>query len=118
MPTACFTGRVASGEMPPGKKKLSPRDIETAAQWIDAGAKTAHEEPESLPAGDTFTAEERAHWSFQPIRRPPFPPVREAELVASPIDAFLMARLESHGLSFGPPADARNAIDPPAFRTT
>ncbi len=102
--------RVASGEMPPGKKKLTPVQIETLAQWIDAGAKTAHEEPQALAAGDTFTEEERAHWSFQPIRRPPLPPVRKPELVASPIDAFLLSRLESKQLSFGPQADRATLI--------
>ncbi len=96
--------RIASGEMPPGKKKLSPREIEMVAQWIDAGAKTARAEPEKLSSGDTFTLDERSHWSFQPIRRPPIPPVRNAELIASPIDAFLLARLESKRLSFGPEA--------------
>ena len=102
--------RVASGEMPPGKKKLSPRQIEVLAQWIDAGAKTAREEPETLPAGDTFTAEERSHWSFQPIRRPPLPSVRAGQLIGTSIDAFLLSRLESKGLSFGPAADRETLI--------
>jgi hypothetical protein len=102
--------RVALGEMPPGKKKLTPVQIETLARWIDAGAKTAHEEPQALAAGDTFTEEERAHWSFQPIRRPPLPPVQKPELVASPIDAFLLSRLESKQLSFGPQADRATLI--------
>ena len=30
--------RVAAGEMPPGKKKLAPREVELLARWIDAGA--------------------------------------------------------------------------------
>ena len=29
--------RVASGEMPPGAKRLSARDVELLARWIDAG---------------------------------------------------------------------------------
>ena len=102
--------RVAAGEMPPGKKKLSARDIEMIAQWIDEGAKTLRAEPESLAAGDTFTDQERSHWSFQPIRRPPLPSVRKAELVGSRIDAFLLSRLESKNLSFGPEADRSTLI--------
>jgi mono/diheme cytochrome c family protein len=97
--------RVSSGEMPPGKKKLAPRDVETIAQWIDAGAKTSRAEPEVLPAGDTFTPEEREHWSFQSIRRPSLPAVQHSDLVSSPIDTFLLARLESRGMNFGPPAE-------------
>ena len=97
--------RVVAGEMPPGEKKLTPAQIDVLARWIDQGARTAHEEPASLPPGNTFSDEERNHWSFQPIRRPPLPEVRSPALVRSPIDAFLLAALEAKGLSFGPPAD-------------
>jgi mono/diheme cytochrome c family protein len=102
--------RITLGEMPPGKKKLSPREIELFARWIDEGAKAVGQEPETLPAGDTFTDQERSHWSFQPISRPPLPPVQKTDLVASPIDAFLLARLESKGLSYGPEADRATLI--------
>ena len=110
--------RVASGEMPPGPKKLSPREIDMLARWIDEGAKTAREEPESLAAGDTFTFEERAHWSFQPIRRPPLPPVRNPQRVGSAIDTFLLGALESKGLSFGPEADRPTLIRRLSFDLT
>jgi hypothetical protein len=96
--------------MPPGKKKLDRREIDVLARWIDAGAATARAEPESLAAGDTFTDEERAHWSFQPIRRPAVPTVHNPELVRTSIDAFLLSRLQSHNLSFGPEADRATLI--------
>jgi mono/diheme cytochrome c family protein len=102
--------RVAAGEMPPGKKKLAPGEIDLLARWIDAGAAIARPEPEALAAGDTFTDEERAHWSFQPIRRPQLPPVQNAPLVRSPIDAFLLSRLETHNLAYGPEADRATLI--------
>jgi mono/diheme cytochrome c family protein len=97
--------RVAAGEMPPGKKKLAPREIELLAKWIDGGAKTIRPEPEALPAGDTFTEEERSHWSFQPIRRSPPPSVKRRDLVRTPVDAFLLVRLESQNLSLSTEAD-------------
>ncbi len=56
--------RAASGEMPPDVKPLTPAQIATLARWIDSGAKTLRDEPTTLAAGDTFTVEERAHWSF------------------------------------------------------
>ena len=52
-----------------------------------------------------FSEEERAHWSFQPIRRPPLPGVQAAELVRQPVDAFLLARFEREDISFAPEAD-------------
>ena len=102
--------RVVSGEMPPGKKKISAREIDVLARWIDAGATTVRPEPEALSARDTFTEEERRHWSFQPIRSPPLPAVNQPNQLRSPIDAFLLSRLESHGLGFGLEAGRRTLI--------
>ena len=102
--------RMASGEMPPGKKKIAPNELELIARWIDSGASTRRAEPETLAIGDTFTDEEREHWSFQPITKPVIPVVTHSELVRTPIDAFLLARLESQGLSFSPDADRETQL--------
>src|SRR5262245_18132797 len=110
--------RVAAGEMPPGKKKLPARDVELIARWIDGGARTARAEPENLAVGDTFTDEERAHWSFQPIRRTLPPLVRNSDSVHSPIDAFLLAKLESKGLSYSHEADRATLIRRLSFDLT
>jgi hypothetical protein len=97
--------RVVDGEMPPTGKKLTEAQVNVLARWIDQGARTVREEPASLPPGNSFSDEERNHWSFQPIRRPSLPDVHSSALVHSPIDAFLLAALEAKGLSFSPPAD-------------
>lgn len=110
--------RIASGEMPPGKKKLSSSEQDTIAKWIAAGAKTARPEPESLADGDTFTDEERAHWSFQPIQQPTLPIVKQAEQIGTPIDAFLLSKLESHNVSYGPEADRVTLIRRLSFDLT
>ena len=96
--------RMASGEMPPGKKKVSPQELAQVAKWIDAGAMTVRTEPEALAVGDTFTDEERQHWAFLPILKPAIPDVTHAELGRTRIDAFLLAGLERQGLSFSPEA--------------
>ncbi|HET6426700.1 MAG TPA: PSD1 and planctomycete cytochrome C domain-containing protein, partial [Planctomycetaceae bacterium] len=97
--------RISSGEMPPGKKKVSSQELEVLTRWVTAGAKTARPEPETLAEGDTFTNEERAHWSFQPVQRPPLPAVKAADRIRTPIDSFLLAKLESQQLGYGPEAD-------------
>ncbi len=102
--------RISAGEMPPGDKPLPEAQVATLAKWIDAGAPTSRPEPETLAAGNVFTAEERSHWSFQPIRRPSLPQVNRSELIATPIDAFLLARLEEQGFSFSPEADRATLI--------
>ena len=96
--------RISSGEMPPGEKKLSEKEKQAIAQWINGGAKTARPEPESL-SDDGITDDERAFWSFQPVRRPTLPSVKKSERVRSPIDVFLLARLEGAGQTYGDDAD-------------
>jgi len=107
--------RVASKEMPPGKKKLTPEEIALIGRWIDEGAKTARPEPDKITPGFFITAEEQAYWAFQPIRRPPLPRIRQAEPVRTPIDAFVLARLEDKSLSFSPEADRRTLIRRASF---
>jgi hypothetical protein len=63
-----------------------------------------------LARGDEPAREEAQHWAFQPVRRPGIPHVRHADLVRTPVDAFLLARLEEKGLSFSPPSTKRELI--------
>ncbi|GAB4161336.1 MAG: PSD1 and planctomycete cytochrome C domain-containing protein [Planctomycetaceae bacterium] len=102
--------RVASGEMPPGKERLSAKDVATIRAWIQAGAKTARPEPKSIGSEPFITPEERAFWSFQPIRRPAVPQVKAKLRVRTPIDAFLLRKLEERGFSYNEDADRYTLI--------
>ena len=102
--------RVSSGEMPPGSKTISADEIDILARWIDSGAGTVRPEPESLSREGYITEEERQHWSFQPISRPRLPDVRQKDQVRSPIDTFLLARLESEGVGFSPHTDRQTLV--------
>ena len=101
--------RVSAGEMPPGDKKLTPQQVETIGVWIAGGAKTSRPEPEN-PAAAEITPDEQAFWSFQPVARPVVPQPRAADRVRTPIDAFLLAKLEEQGLTFSPDADKPTLI--------
>src|SRR5436309_11343028 len=65
--------KVHSGEMPKRDKKLTREQVALIKQWIATGAKTARPEPAELGKGGGITEEERAFWSFQPIRQPKIP---------------------------------------------
>jgi mono/diheme cytochrome c family protein len=82
---------VRDGEMPKSEKKLSPAQVEVIRQWIAGGAKVARAEPAKPGAADDFTPEERAHWAFQPVKRPAVPSIANRQSpIANPIDAFLL----------------------------
>jgi mono/diheme cytochrome c family protein len=102
--------RLRVGEMPPGKRKLTKDEIAVIERWIAGGAKTERPEPKSLTAGFQITEAEQAFWSFQPIRNPAPPRVKDDKRLRSPIDAFLLARLEKEGMSFSGEADARTLL--------
>lgn len=57
-----------------------------------------------------ITAEDRAFWSFQPVRRVAPPDVKAADWVRTPIDRFILARLEAKGLSPAPEASRAELI--------
>jgi len=94
---------LAKGDMPPEdvSKRPTPQEIELIGRWIDQGALTAREEPESVPTGPT--PEELAFWSFKPIRRVE-PPSTSSDRARTPIDRFLLDALARKGLGFSPEA--------------
>jgi Protein of unknown function (DUF1553)/Protein of unknown function (DUF1549) len=52
-----------------------------------------------------ITSKEREHWSFQPVRRPAIPSVKDPAWVRNPIDAFVLAKLEAKGWKPSPAAE-------------
>ncbi|HEV3339033.1 MAG TPA: DUF1553 domain-containing protein [Pirellulales bacterium] len=101
--------KLRSGEMPPVDKKLPTAQVDTVVRWIATGAKTARPEPEQIGTGVSFTEDERNYWAFQPVRCPAVPGVGagrpDGADVRTPIDGFLLARLEREGLTFSAEAD-------------
>ncbi len=104
--------------MPPGDKKVPEEQIRAIADWIDQGAKTESAEPESLAIGDVILDSDRLHWSFQEIRRPTIPMVVNASQMRTPIDAFLLAKLELQGQRFSDEADRATLLRRLSFDLT
>ncbi|HEX3149806.1 MAG TPA: DUF1549 and DUF1553 domain-containing protein [Gemmataceae bacterium] len=50
---------------------------------------------------------DRAHWAFQPVHAQPVPVVKDAGWVRTPIDAFVVAKLEAKGWKHAPLAEPR-----------
>ncbi|MEA3210140.1 MAG: hypothetical protein QOE70_3197 [Chthoniobacter sp.] len=97
--------------MPHKKDKLPDTAIAQLTAWIKAGApysRPLKKSPDGAvakaPAEFAITEDDRSHWAFQPIQRPAPPATREPQRVSNPIDSFILAKLETRGLSFSPPA--------------
>ncbi|MBI1900033.1 MAG: PSD1 domain-containing protein [Planctomycetia bacterium] len=98
-------------EMPPDRK-LPAAVAADFERWIKLGAPDPRDQSDALssqPPAYDFAAT-RKHWSYQPIRKPPPPPVKDNSWPAGPIDAFVLARLEAAGLSPSPPAERKTLI--------
>lgn len=99
--------------MPPApKKKLDDRQIADIVEWIRQGAVF----PETTVADDGKTGGE--HWAFQPLDRPEPPKVQGSDWVQTPIDQFILAKLEAGGLKPAPKADKRTLIRRATFDLT
>jgi hypothetical protein len=54
---------------------------------------------------DAFTPSQRSFWAFQPVKKSPVPAVKNEQWAKTPIDSFVLAKLEEAGLQPNPPAD-------------
>jgi uncharacterized protein DUF1553/uncharacterized protein DUF1549/cytochrome c len=79
--------------MPPAGPGLTPDQIEILRSWIDRGAEWA-ESAMPAEAGDSAV-----HWAYRPIHKPAAPSVKQRAAVRSPIDSFVLAKLESDGIA-------------------
>ena len=93
-------------QMPP-KQKLSDAQIADLEVWVKMGA----------PDPRTATAEQMAwkgtgqdHWAWQPLTKPAVPTVKNAAWAQSPVDNFILAKLDEKGLKPNPVADKRTLI--------
>jgi hypothetical protein len=84
-------------KMPP-TGKLPDEQIADIAAWVKMGTPYA-------PPANSYAARRDKLWSLQPVRDTHPPTVKRKGWVRSPLDAFLLARLEAKGLTPAPPAD-------------
>ncbi len=80
--------------MPPpeAKRPLTDEQRDILQRWVAAGA------------------DYRPHWAFVPPRQAPLPAVELRDWARSPIDTFILARLDAEGLSPSRPADRATLI--------
>lgn len=96
-------------QMPPSGR-LPDDAIADLTRWVEMGAPYPDESPPQAPAAPPAgeaPAEQRRHWSFQPLQTPPVPEPRDLSWPQGPVDRFILARLDQKGLTPAGPADKR-----------
>ncbi len=86
----------ADERMPRKAPALAPAEIDLVRRWIDQGAGW----PDSATAAD----EQKKHWAYVKPLHPAVPVVNTGGWVRTPIDAFVLARLEKEGFAPAPEA--------------
>jgi len=96
-------------EMPPDRK-LPDAVISDFERWISSGAADPRDVGRAEPPRGVDIEAAKSHWAFQPIVDPTPPTVAEESWIRSPIDRFVLARLEAAGMTPRPRADKATLI--------
>ena len=102
-------------KMPP-EGKLPPEAILAIETWIKMGAPWPAESASAAPvkAADAW----KTHWALQPVTRPALPPVVRGAWPRSPVDFFVLSKLEERGLAPSEAATRRILIRRVTFDLT
>ena len=104
-------------QMPPKGEKLTDQQVADITQWIRMGAP----DPRSLVAkgsSSSYGGVGREHWSFLPVRKQAVPAVSDAAWCRTPVDNFILGRLEENRMKPNPPADKYTLIRRASFDLT
>jgi hypothetical protein len=96
-------------KMPP-TGKLADEEIADLTAWVKMGAvwpgaSTSAPVSQVRPPSREFTDAEKLFWAFQPVKEPALPAVKDESWVRTPVDRFILAKLEEKGLKPAPPAN-------------
>jgi len=104
-------------KMPPKGDKLSDAQVADFVEWVRRGApdpRSGVAKGSSLAYGGVG----RQHWSFLPLRPQAVPTVDNRAWCQTPVDAFVLAKLEANGMRPNPAADKRTLIRRVTFDLT
>src|SRR5205085_10351517 len=96
--------------MPP-KAKLADAAIQALEKWVKDGAAWPEDKTPIVAAG-------KDHWAFRLVREPAPPPVKDSAWATTPLDRFVLAKLEAKALRPSAPADPRTLIRRVTFDLT
>lgn len=96
-------------QMPPDEA-LPAEVVAHFEAWIKRGAPDPRDGPATAARYAVDIEEAKGRWPFTPVVDPPIPTVQRTDWPTADLDRFVLARLESAGLSPAPEADKRTLI--------
>ncbi|MEO6033798.1 MAG: DUF1549 domain-containing protein, partial [Verrucomicrobiota bacterium] len=97
--------------MPYKREKIADTEIAALAAWINAGA--IYERPLNK---EKWKREE--HWALQPLKKNAPSKSKNSRWAKTPIDQFVLAKLDEKGMKPSPPADKRTLLRRVTFDLT
>src|SRR5215831_5944055 len=93
-------------KMPPDGK-LKDQQIADLKEWVRIGAPWPESATTPIPGSTTAQrgVAEQEFWSFRLVQKITLPPVRNSSWVRTPVDLFILAKLQSKGLEPAPSAE-------------
>ena len=97
-------------QMPP-EGKLSDQEIADLKTWVEMGAPDPRSDYKPIPRNAHIDWNDaRNWWSLKPLHKPAVPEVQNADWPNGGLDRFVLARMESEGLSPATDTDKRTWI--------
>ncbi|MES1260982.1 MAG: PSD1 and planctomycete cytochrome C domain-containing protein [Acidobacteriota bacterium] len=103
-------------KMPPAGR-IPDEAIANLGKWVKDGAVWPEGKPGDLPVY-VLRPDQKAFWSFQPLRKPPVPEADRPEWNRNPVDRFIYAKLKEKGLTPGRKADKATLLRRATFDLT
>ena len=94
-------------QMPPKDKKLSEQQVADLVTWVRMGAPDPRT---ATSAQKDWKDQSVKHWAWQPVKKSAVPMVKDTAWGQTPVDNFIVAKLEEKGLKPSPLADRPTLI--------
>lgn len=106
-------------QMPP-KHRLSEAQVADLCVWVKTGAVWPGGGAAPVATKPVFDLQKRLaeHWAWKPVVAQTPPTVKNTDWASTPVDQFILAKLEAEGLTPAPQADKRALIRRASFDLT